>query len=64
MHISAAIEIHSRLLPALNTLHQAINEKAQAFAHIVKIGRTHTQVSLTFVDFLTFIDQKNMTNSH
>jgi fumarate hydratase class II len=44
MHIAAAVEIHSRLLPAMGTLHKALHEKAQAFQNIVKIGRTHTQV--------------------
>jgi len=43
MHIAAAREIDSRLLPALRHLHGALAEKAQAFADIVKIGRTHLQ---------------------
>jgi fumarate hydratase class II len=43
MHVAAAEEIVHRLLPALRTLHGALNDKAQAWAAIVKIGRTHTQ---------------------
>jgi fumarate hydratase class II len=43
MHIACAEEIHHRLLPALRHLQQALDAKARAWAHIVKIGRTHTQ---------------------
>jgi fumarate hydratase class II len=43
MHIAAMREIHGRLLPALGILHAALSDKAQAFADIVKIGRTHLQ---------------------
>src|SRR5215212_9147318 len=43
MHIAAAREIDGRLLPALRHLHHALAEKAEAFADIVKIGRTHLQ---------------------
>ena len=43
MHIACAEEIIHRLLPALQTLRNALNDKAKAWAHIIKIGRTHTQ---------------------
>jgi fumarate hydratase class II len=43
MHIACAEEIHHRLLPALRNLHGALDDKARAWADIVKIGRTHTQ---------------------
>jgi fumarate hydratase class II len=43
MHIAAAREINDRLLPALRHLHGALDDKARAFADIVKIGRTHLQ---------------------
>ncbi|MBC7833153.1 MAG: class II fumarate hydratase [Hyphomicrobium sp.] len=43
MHIACAEEIVHRLLPALQKLRNALNDKAQAWAGIVKIGRTHTQ---------------------
>lgn len=43
MHIAAVSEIHNDLIPALKTLHDALDEKAKAFADIIKIGRTHLQ---------------------
>lgn len=43
MHIAAALQVHHDLIPALETLHKALDDKAQAFAEIVKIGRTHLQ---------------------
>ena len=43
MHIAAADRIHHGLTPALRHLLAALEEKARAFADIVKIGRTHTQ---------------------
>ncbi len=43
MHVAAVEEMTYRLLPALAHLQQALEEKANAFTHIVKIGRTHTQ---------------------
>jgi len=43
MHIACAEEIAHRLIPALQKLHNALNDKAEAWKDIVKIGRTHTQ---------------------
>jgi len=43
MHISVAVEIHNVLLPGLKKLHDALDAKAQEYADIIKIGRTHTQ---------------------
>jgi len=43
MHIAAAEHVVHHLLPALKHLHAALDAKAKAFAHIIKIGRTHTQ---------------------
>ena len=43
MHISAAEQIHHNLLPQLQVLRNALNDKANEFAKIIKIGRTHTQ---------------------
>jgi fumarate hydratase class II len=43
MHIAAAEEIEHRLKPALAKLRNALNDKAQQWRHIIKIGRTHTQ---------------------
>ncbi len=43
MHIAAASEVAKKLIPALEYLRDGLKEKQQEFAHIVKIGRTHTQ---------------------
>ncbi|MEZ4451600.1 MAG: lyase family protein, partial [Nannocystaceae bacterium] len=43
MHVAAAHEVTARLLPALRSLQAAIDAKAEAFAEIIKIGRTHLQ---------------------
>jgi len=43
MHIACAEEINHRLLPALQKLRNALNDKAHAWTKIIKIGRTHTQ---------------------
>ncbi|MEM1409256.1 MAG: class II fumarate hydratase [Pseudomonadota bacterium] len=43
MHIACAEEIVHRLLPALQALRNALNDKAEAFKDIIKIGRTHLQ---------------------
>jgi fumarate hydratase class II len=43
MHIAAATHITADLVPALDELHRALRKKQEAFADIVKIGRTHTQ---------------------
>jgi fumarate hydratase class II len=43
MHIAAALAISNDLVPALESLRNTLAAKAQAFADIVKIGRTHLQ---------------------
>jgi fumarate hydratase class II len=43
LHIAASTEIAERLVPALSSLHEALIHKAQAFAQVLKIGRTHLQ---------------------
>uniref|UniRef100_T1IQQ6 fumarate hydratase n=1 Tax=Strigamia maritima TaxID=126957 RepID=T1IQQ6_STRMM len=43
MHIAVALEINNLLLPSLKKLHGALNQKADEFNDIIKIGRTHTQ---------------------
>jgi fumarate hydratase, class II len=43
MHIACAEQIERALLPALRHLHTALTAKADAWSHIIKIGRTHTQ---------------------
>ena len=41
LHVSAAVAIHERLLPALTHLQTALAAKAKAFDGIIKSGRTH-----------------------
>ena len=41
MHIAAVVEITDRLVPALTRLRDALDAKAEAYANITKIGRTH-----------------------
>jgi len=43
MSIAAAVNVKQGLIPALTALHNSINDKAQAWKDIVKIGRTHMQ---------------------
>ena len=43
MHVACAFAIHGDLLPALDALQGALMARAQDFAEIVKIGRTHLQ---------------------
>lgn len=43
MHVACVEEITHRLLPALQQLRNALNDKSQAWKDIIKIGRTHTQ---------------------
>ncbi|MCF8055625.1 MAG: class II fumarate hydratase [Desulfocapsa sp.] len=41
MHIAAVVEVENRLFPALSLLRDTLDEKAQQYKDIVKIGRTH-----------------------
>ncbi len=43
MHIACTEEIVHRLVPALQKLRNALNDKAQSWKDLIKIGRTHTQ---------------------
>src|SRR5499427_7024906 len=43
MHIAAADRVRNALIPAIKTVHKAIDAKAKEFSDIVKIGRTHLQ---------------------
>jgi fumarate hydratase class II len=43
MHIACAEQVTHDVIPALEHLHKALAAKRDAFAHIIKIGRTHTQ---------------------
>lgn len=60
MHIAAAKTIGQATLPALTALKQALKEKSEAFADIIKIGRTHLQdaVPLTLgQEFSAYVSQ-------
>jgi fumarate hydratase class II len=41
MHVSATLQLRDALLPALSELRDALADKAQAWAGVLKIGRTH-----------------------
>jgi len=41
MHVATAIEVNEKLLPSLQHLRNALHAKAESFAKIIKIGRTH-----------------------
>ena len=43
MHVACAEQVVNDLLPALKHLHAALKAKSDAWADIIKIGRTHTQ---------------------
>jgi len=43
MHVAAVTELTNELLPALEGLRAALEEKAKSFDRIIKIGRTHLQ---------------------
>jgi len=43
MHVACAEQVVNDLLPALKHLHAALKAKSDAWAGIIKIGRTHTQ---------------------
>jgi fumarate hydratase, class II len=43
MHVAAAVQVVHHLVPALRHLQSALAAKAEAWAQIIKIGRTHTQ---------------------
>ena len=41
IHVSAAEQLKTCLLPALGNLHQALEAKSREFGDVIKIGRTH-----------------------
>jgi len=43
MHIACAEQVARHVMPGLEHLHAILKKKTEAFAHIIKIGRTHTQ---------------------
>jgi fumarate hydratase class II len=67
MHISAVEVLMQRVTPALKELRTALFEKQNAFANIVKIGRTHLQdaVPLTLgQEFSGYIAQLDACLNH
>jgi len=43
IHIAALTTLRDRLIPAMRNLHKSLKGKAEEFAHVRKIGRTHLQ---------------------
>jgi len=43
LHVAVAQELQHRLIPAIEALSAALGAKAQAYAGLIKIGRTHLQ---------------------
>jgi fumarate hydratase class II len=43
MHVAAAEQMQSRLVPAVEALRATLDEKSKAWNEVVKIGRTHLQ---------------------
>lgn len=43
MHIATVRETHNQLLPALKSFHKELQKKAESFASLIKVGRTHLQ---------------------
>lgn len=41
IHVATAVQIETRLLPALNRMHKALSDKAEQWDKVIKIGRTH-----------------------
>ena len=43
MHVAAADQVTSDLIPSMHILMQALEDKAGEFYDVIKIGRTHLQ---------------------
>jgi fumarate hydratase, class II len=60
MHIAAAQALHDDVLPAVETLRSTLAKKRDAFADIIKIGRTHLQDATPLSlgqEFSGYVDQ-------
>ncbi|MGI4981914.1 MAG: class II fumarate hydratase [Janthinobacterium lividum] len=67
MHVAAADAIVHHLLPALKTLRDTLQGKAEAFRDIVKIGRTHLQDATPLTlgqEFSGYVAQLNQGIRH
>ena len=43
LHVSTVLKLRQTLLPAMDSLHSALDNRARVFSEIIKIGRTHAQ---------------------
>src|SRR5437763_14098629 len=60
MHIAAARAVHDELLPATQALRNTLAQKRDAFAAVIKIGRTHLQDATPLSlgqEFSGYVDQ-------
>ena len=67
MHIASAIALQEKLLPKVKKMRDALQEKSEEFADIVKIGRTHLQdaVPLTLgQEFSGYVAQLDANMQH
>jgi fumarate hydratase class II len=66
MHVAAVTGIQQKLLPALRTLRATLKIKSDAFADIVKIGRTHLQDATPLTlgqEFSGYVAQLNLAEA-
>ncbi|MEY4711308.1 MAG: putative fumarate hydratase class [Pseudomonadota bacterium] len=67
MHLAALGALHRRLLPALDALAGTLQAKSEAFAGIVKIGRTHLQDATPLTlgqEFSGYVAQLRQARGH
>jgi fumarate hydratase class II len=67
MHVAALIAIRRRLMPPLAALRATLDGKARAFAHVVKIGRTHLQDATPLTlgqEFSGYVAQLDHARAH
>eukprot|EP00758_Cryptobia_borreli_P009360 Tbor_TRINITY_DN5473_c2_g2::TRINITY_DN5473_c2_g2_i3::g.25411::m.25411/K01679/E4.2.1.2B, fumC; fumarate hydratase, class II len=66
IRVAACCEINSLLIPAVKTLRDTLQKKADAFQSIVKIGRTHLQDATPLTlgqEFSGYVEQLNLSLS-
>ncbi len=66
MHVAAVHVVTENLLPALRTLRATLNEKAEEFSGIIKIGRTHLQDATPLTlgqEFSGYVSQLGLAES-
>ena len=67
MHLAALTALTGRVLPSLDALAQATQEKSAAFANIVKLGRTHLQDATPLTlgqEFSGYVSQLRHARTH